>query len=351
MATQIVDPITITMAHAETACMDVIRAGLVPFLMSPPGIGKSDLAHQIAKKYGLFVIDIRLSTYDPSDLNGFPFLQQIKGIQKAGYVPMNTFPIEGEEPPEGYKGWMILLDEFNSAPITVQAAAYKLILDRMVGQYRLHKKVVIMAAGNRMMDKAITNRIGTAMQSRVITLLVKVCFDAWMDWAITHDIDHRVISFLKVQPNLLHNFNPDHQELTFACPRTWHFTSKIIKPWPMVTLDKLAVLAGTTGEGSARQFLAYNEIYANPDFPTLERILEDPKQCRLGDDPSIQFAVANMVSYHMNEKNANKLIEFMYRLDIDHQVNCMRSAVASNREIKKTEGYGGWIAKHSDELL
>ena len=354
MATEVVDPITITMAEAMEAVMDVIRPKLVPFLMSPPGVGKSDLAHQLADKYKLFVIDIRLSTYDPADLNGFPFIinpDKSEEIRKAGYVPMDTFPIEGDTPPPGYKGWLILLDEFNSAPLTVQAAAYKLILDKMVGQYRLHKKVVIIAAGNRMIDKAITNRVGTAMQSRVITLLIKVCNDAWHKWAKANNIDHRVYDFLMLHPDLLHNFNPDHKELTFPCPRTWEFMSKIISFWPLVELRKLAVMAGTVGEGAARQFLAYNEVFAHPGFPTIEKILADPEGCRLDGDPSIHYAVSGLVSHHMTGDNAETLITFLNRMDIDYQVNAIRAGIANDRAVKKTPAYKNWVAVNADEVV
>ena len=47
----------------------IIEAKLVPFLKSSPGQGKSDLTRELAKKYKLKVIDLRLSQCDPTDLN------------------------------------------------------------------------------------------------------------------------------------------------------------------------------------------------------------------------------------------------------------------------------------------
>lgn len=96
-----------------------IKAKLVPMLDGSPGIGKSQISHQIARDYNLKVIDVRLSQCDPTDLLGFP---QIIG-NRAGYVPMETFPIEGDKIPEGYVGWLLFLDEFNAASPAVQAAA------------------------------------------------------------------------------------------------------------------------------------------------------------------------------------------------------------------------------------
>ena len=97
----------------------LIRAKLVPLVKGSPGVGKSDIIHKIAADFGLKVIDLRLAQCDPTDMLGFP---QIQG-SKAGYVPMETFPIESDEIPKGYNGWLLFLDELTSAPKSIQAAA------------------------------------------------------------------------------------------------------------------------------------------------------------------------------------------------------------------------------------
>ena len=42
---------------------------LVPMMTGSPALGKSAIVAQIAKKYGLKMIDLRLSQCDPTDLN------------------------------------------------------------------------------------------------------------------------------------------------------------------------------------------------------------------------------------------------------------------------------------------
>ena len=51
---------------------------------------------------------------------------------------------------------VLFLDEMNSAAPAVQAAAYQLILNRRIGQYKLPDNVLIVAAGNREADKGVT---------------------------------------------------------------------------------------------------------------------------------------------------------------------------------------------------
>lgn len=354
----------VNLHQAGILCKDVLIAGLVPALISSPGLGKSALAKMIAKEFRLYLIDVRLSYYDPADLNGFPMIlkpenqlrKNIHNLIKAGYIPMEVFPIMGDELPpadedcpEGYLGWLILLDEFNSAPIAVQAATYKLVLDKMVGMHKLHKNVALMMAGNRKDDKAIVKPMSTAFQSRHQTIYVKADLPIWMEWADSNDIDYRVKAFLNLKPDYLHKFSPDHKEANFPCPRTWEFMSKTIKPWKELEKSKLPLLAGTVGEGVAREFHVFTKIFR--DIPDINQIKANPDTIDFGTKPSVHHALAGLVSYHMTETNADILMPFVHRLGIDFQANIMRAVVRKDRRIKKAPAVIKWIAKNTDEYV
>ena len=345
----------ITMAEAPELVMDILSANLVANLLSSPGIGKSNLAEQIAKKYNLKLIDIRLSFYDPADLNGFPFILDRKAkYVKAGYVPMNIFPIAGDPLPldeDGNEmaGWLLLLDEFASAPLTVQAAAYKLILDKMVGMHHLHKNVAIITASNLAQDKAFVNRLSTAMQSRLISLQIRVCPKAWGIWADKAQLDHRVRSFIKFKPEMLHKFDPNHNDLTFPCPRTWEFMSKLVKKIKIIPGSKIPLLTGTVGEGAGREFFTYCQIFKS--LCTIDQILADPEYVKFGNDPSVHYALSGLVAHHMNTTNAEDLMKFIMRLGIDFQVITLRAAIAKDHAIKNTKAVNKWIIKNADEML
>jgi hypothetical protein len=364
------------MKQVKPLIIDTFTAGLVPNLLSSPGLGKSALAAQIAEQFNLKLIDIRLSYYDPADLNGFPkvlerTLEQAKAgrPEKAGYMPMDTFPIEGDPlpvktwktvkagdgvetkvPDEYYKGWLIILDEFNSAPLAVQAASYKLVLDKVVGQYPLHKAVAMMTAGNRSSDRAIVNRVSTAMQSRLVSFDIMVDVPAWMEWANKiGNIDFRVKSFIEFKPDMLHRFKPDHDELTFACPRTWEFVSKLIRPFKEIKYDKVALLNGAVGESAALEFYAFSELYAG--IPTIKEIIDDPEGCRLGAEKGVHYALSGLVGQYMEPSNAAPLTKFMRRMDIDFQVVTFTAAIARDREIARDPQIKKWIADNAQELL
>ena len=91
-------------------------------LWGPPGVGKSQMVAQIGARHGVQVIAIRLSPMEPSDLRGIPFRS---GEQVEWAVPA-ILPNTQRHGPEG----ILFLDEITSAPPSVSAAAYQLILDR-----------------------------------------------------------------------------------------------------------------------------------------------------------------------------------------------------------------------------
>jgi hypothetical protein len=351
--------IQISLKQAPSLLMNVLTAGLAPMVCSSPGIGKSDIARKIAKEQNLKMIDVRLSQCDPSDLLGFPRIDkhtQKDGtiIEKAGYVPMETFPIEGDALPlddngNEMDGWLLFLDEMNSAPLSVQAASYKIVLDREVGIHSLHPNVAIMAAGNLATDKAIVSRMSTAMQSRMVHFELAIDNDAWLDWAADAGIDYRIIAYINWRPENLHNFDPNHSDKTFPCPRTWHFLSKIVKPMKEISMDKAALLAGTVGEGAGMEFRNFCDIFES--LPTLTDILAAPGTIEVPREPSVLYALTGMLTQHIEETNIGKLMLLINRLPIEFQVISLQGVLKRNRKLIAEKSVKEWVVKNSQELL
>lgn len=327
---------------------DIFKAGLVPMVHGSPGIAKSDIFHQIANEFNLYLVDVRLAQCDPTDLMGFPTLSEDKS--RCDYAPPLTFPIEGDDIPEGYEGWLILFDELPSAPTSVQSSAYKVVLDKMIGMKNLHEKVFIAGAGNLETDNAIVNRLSTAMQSRLIHLELEVSTKGWLKWANENDIDYRIIAFINFKPELLHKFDPNHSDNTFCCPRTWHFLSKIITGWENIPREKVALLAGTIGEGPAREFKGFVEIME--ELPTLDQMLANPTGMRIPDDPSTLYAITGLLAHNMNKTNIEKLMQLIERLPLEFQIICLQDTFKSKKgkTLYETPSVRGWVTKNAKHI-
>jgi hypothetical protein len=350
----------VTLAEAKELIKDCLRARITPQLVSSPGVGKSAITQEIADEWNLKLIDIRLTEYDPTELNGYPFIlnpDAERHLVRAGHVPMITFPTEHDELPinpktgKKYQGWLILLDEFPSAALSVQAAAYKITLDRMVGDHKLHSRCFIATAGNKATDKAIVNRLSTAQQSRLATLVIKVCQKTWLEWAERENIDYRVRSYIRWKPEQVHDFNPNHADLTFPCPRTWHFVSRLAKAnkWETIEYKKLPLLAGVVGHGAARMFYSFCEVFN--DLPDIKEILRDPEGVTLRQEISVQHAAAGLVGHHIDKDNADTLIKFLFRLPADLQTITLRNSIARDDKLRESPAILKWASQNSKELI
>jgi hypothetical protein len=339
--------------QARRLIIAYIKAGLVPMVEGSPGIGKSAIVHSIAREFNLLVIDLRLAQCDPTDLLGFP---KVNGM-KAGYVPMETFPIEGDELPinpetgKPYAGWLLFLDELTSANRAVQAAAYKLILDRMVGQHKLHKNVAIVAAGNKESDGAIVETMSTALQSRLQHMELVLDVQEWLDHSHEAGYDHRIGDYIKFKSSQLYTFKPDHTDKTYACPRTWEFASKLLKGiTDLRDKDTLPLLAGTLSEGVAREFLNFCRVYR--DLPKVSEIMANPGQVEVPVEPSILYALTGTLANHAKMDNIAGLMKYIRRLGKEFQVITLKEIMRRNGEaMTEVPAVVDWIAENGEALF
>lgn len=304
-----------------------LKADVPAFLHSSPGIGKSALCKQVADTLNLKLIDIRLTDMEPTDIVGLPNF--VDG--KSSFVPFDTFPLDTDEVPEGYEGWLIVLDEFNSAHESVMAASYKLILDRMVGQHKLHPNCKVIACGNMDTDNAIVNPLSSALISRFAHFYIEFNFDDFMDWA-AGKIDVRFTSFFNFRPALTYNFNPDTQT-PYSCPRTIEKVSDVFKGIKILPEHKVAI-ASLLGDGVAAEFMTFTECYK--EIATIKEIIADPNGVPISDKLGVQWAMIGVVAYAMNKSNYKECITFLQRLPLEMQTCALREIQSSDVDFDLT---------------
>jgi hypothetical protein len=249
------DSRTVTAVQARKSLLEAFRVKRPLFLWGPPGIGKSELVEGITRDLGGLMIDLRLGQMEPTDIRGIPFYNKDKNIME--YAPPGDLP--DAETAAQYPVVVLFLDEMNSAPASVQSAAYQLILNRRVGKYVLPDNVVMVAAGNRESDKGVTYRMPTPLANRFIHQEMKVDFASWQEWAVQNNIHKDVVGYLSFAKQDLYDFDAKSASRAFATPRSWSFVSQLLNDGvDDETMTNL--VAGTVGEGLAVKFMAHRKI-------------------------------------------------------------------------------------------
>jgi hypothetical protein len=250
-------------------------------LWGPPGVGKSDMVREVAQQHRAPVIDIRLSQMEPSDLRGIPF----RSNGNVEWAIPSILPHTDRHGPEG----ILFLDEITSAPPTVSAAAYQLILDRRLGEYQVPDGWAIFAPGNRQGDRGVTYSMPAPLANRFSHFEVETHLDDWVAWAYRNTIDERIIAFLRFRPELLFDFDPAHNPVAFPSPRSWEFAHRALQKFE----DHPQLLQGTlqacVGPAAGVELNAF--VNSLDKMPDLDAILTG-EEVPIPDEIDLQYAVA-----------------------------------------------------------
>jgi hypothetical protein len=290
---------------AKRSIRKAIQTRRPVFLWGPPGIGKSDIVKQIGEDAGREVIDVRLALWEPTDIKGIPYYNADKGAMV--WAPPAELPTDPESTA------VIFLDELNSAPPAVQAAAYQLILNRKVGTYSLPKGVDIVAAGNREGDRGVTYRMPAPLANRFIHLEAKVDFDDFQEWAVMNAVHPEVVGYVGFAKQDLYDFDPKSPSKAFATPRSWVFVSDLLKDddTDIDTLHNL--IAGAVGDGLAVKFMAHRKIAGK--LPKAEDILSGKVKDLQIKEVSAMYSLTVSLCYELKDAAEKKSKTFDSQAD------------------------------------
>jgi len=327
-------------SHVCEALHHLVRIRQPVFLWGPPGVGKSRLVADVARRQGRKLYDLRAVLLDPVDLRGLPRISD-EGITSWCVPEFLPHPQDTEE-------GILFLDELNAAPPLVQAACYQLILDRRVGQYRLPDGWAVVAAGNRESDRAVTYRMPSALANRMVHLDVECHIDDWLDWARDNGIREEIQAFLRFRPRLLHDFDPRSSDRAFASPRSWEFASRILDAAPDGPLEE-ELLAGTIGQAAAAELSGFLREWRH--LPSVESVLSDPEEAPVPADPASLYALCEALALRTAPTTMEALAAYAGRLPAEFGVLLMRDAVRQDPAVVESEPFARWARDNAEVLM
>jgi MoxR-like ATPase len=206
--------ITLKQAKKLVQCMAHEQSFL---LLSPPGVGKSEMVFQAAAEAGLPCRSLLGTQIAPEDVSGVP---KIIGERSVFCPPRLLLP-------ESAETFCLFLDELPACAPDVQKAFYSLLLERRLGEHALPAGTWVVAAGNRQQDRALVRPLSSALVNRVTILNLRVDADEWQDWARKAGIRADIRSYISFMPDALMREVP-HEPQPFSTPRAWALLSKAL---------------------------------------------------------------------------------------------------------------------------
>jgi len=282
-------------------------------IVGHPGVGKSALVSQIAKRKNYFFIDTRLAFKENIDLGGYP-VPDHENSRMVYYRPRFIPP---ETVPEGYRGIVWFLDESNRAHPTVIQTLFQIITEHTCGEHALPERTFIILAGNlgESDNTTITEFDDAALDGRLAVFQLKPNSGDWLRWASEEGIHPAIIRYISIYPERLW----DEQNI-IPNPRGWHQVSQALSlSYGLLTGDELSsYLMSNPGSPLEKTVVSLVGDIAGVDFilqhtaprelttrEVLEGNMEKLDRLKEGQIPAedILWAISGAVTY-LREKSA-----------------------------------------------
>lgn len=333
-----------------------------------PGVGKSQAVQQwnadkvleyqkrIAagekvKPWNPDICDVRLSMKEPVDLVGVPIpTKNEKGEMATVWAIPSMWPRDNGE----FSGGVIHLDEMNQGQAAILNAAFQLIQDRALGEYKVPEGYLIIGSSNPAAFNNTVTEFSGPLSNRFSHFNVKANFESWMNHKLNHGGNLDVMTFLKTQGKgmlydtvAIENRFGDTADCLYTdiiiTPRSWEVVERVLalpngtKETGGFTMEeKQSYCTGRLGLGMTSRFFAWLKDKAK--YQDWHEILVDGKDFKsesvdqfwavqlacisaivnTQDDEVCRKYVLNFInaSNHL-KSNANKIINITQLIRLD----------------------------------
>jgi hypothetical protein len=334
------------MELAEILLEWYISQGQSVMLWSSPGLGKSSLVGQIAKRVRRKLIDMRVNLRDTVDFRGVP-VSDLKTMTTKWLAP-DELPRADRDGDSG----LLFLDEINTAPMNVQAVCFQLTLEKKLGDYTLPEGWVVVAAGNYVGDRAAAQRMPTALRNRFAHIHVVDNTKAWVKWAEVNGVPPEFIAFARFREALFGQM-PKGDENEFLTRRSFTAAAAYIDAPVKI---RQSLFGGLIGHAQAAELEGFIKLYRS--LGTLDGILANPDKANIPikqDEADVRYAVCTGLARIVTKKTMPALIKYAERFgketSQDLEVLMVTDATRRDPELCNVAAYGDWAVRNASILM
>ena len=289
------------------------------------GTGKSSILSTLAKELPTHTpCYFDCTTKDLGDIT-------IPKLNKLGEEDYVSFATNEELGVHLNKPIILMIDEYGKSNPSVKNAMLRLMLERKIGSYALHKDSIVFATTN-LGQEGVGDLLPPHSRNRItIVTMKKPTNMEWIEWGINNGIDATLLGWCKDNPQLFQSFedvknpednpyvyNPKLQQTSFVTPRSLESCSDWLKSREHLDDHTLtSVLMGTIGERGAMDLMAFVKLA--DQLPTLESIKKEPKTAKIPTSASAVCMVVYRTLASIERDWVNEWMDYLVRLDKEAQ--------------------------------
>lgn len=209
------NPFKVGVPTLDSQLKKAINVGIIPFLVGPPGVGKTETIESLSKH----VLRYNMARFTPTSFTGKDYVipGSVVSYEEDGKTITRTEKaLTGSAEPEWLQDVkkaleeskkdgeevILFLDEFDKLTPSLQVFINGIIDDEpTLGGWKVPKGVKIVLAGNTTVDSLASNKISSEVSSRLMKIEVTPNVKEWIKWAIKANVDPIVISYIKLHPD------------------------------------------------------------------------------------------------------------------------------------------------------
>lgn len=301
----------------------IMEAGEIPLLWGHFGVGKTDIAREIAQDTGRELIILIISQMEPGDLIGLPSRDSERTVfLKPDWWPENDNVI-------------IMIDEINRAHRSIRNAIMQLLIDRRIHNHILPDGAWIMGAANPPDEEYDQVDLITdpAFMSRFFHLELSPDIEDWVNWSYEKRVKKEIISFIQEYPEYLASDHIVSMRLDLRpSPRSWfklanvlsHLSENDIKDYGYI------IAASIVGSEAARAFLSHLENKV--ELPNPKELLLEAKYLdrveKLNNEEKVSLILRiNNYFESLNEEDMQEILSDGYQKTIADNIKKISNLV------------------------
>lgn len=295
-----------------------------------PGIGKTELTREAARRLGVDYIEVHMPTKLVEDF-GIPTFDGPKVVYK---MP-DWYPVDPE-----WKG-IICFDDRNQAPADLQKVLANICQARNLHGVPLPKGAMVVSTGNRVSDRAGANRVLSHLRNRETVLELEADYEDWATWASKHAVAPEVISFLRFKTALFNKFDPSAD--CNPTPRSWtEGVSAVLGVVPKSA--ELSCFAGAVGEGAAGEFMAYLKVFR--ELPDMDDLIANPDKYEVSKAADVRYAITTSLALRATKKNMENVMRYVNKLPPEFATLFATLALGRDFSLGETKALANWVIQN-----